>query len=121
MTQAKTPGLLFGDDPETIAANRNYQEALRKLTESIDTRKNRLFDPQLMAITRGFLEPGAPDFFESLGRVAKNLGEVQTAQEKENRDIAQLEFDLAGRGLEMQRQKSPQIKQLPQKLRQIRR
>jgi hypothetical protein len=108
MTQAKTPGLLFGDDPETIAANRNYQEALRKLTESIDTRKNRLFDPQLMAITRGFLEPGAPDFFESLGRVAKNLGEVQTAQEKENRDIAQLEFDLAGRGLEMQRQKSRQ-------------
>ena len=108
MTQAKTPGLLFGDDPETIAANRNYQEALRKLTESIDTRKNRLFDPQLMAITRGFLEPGAPDFFESLGRVAKNLGDVQTAQEKENRDIAQLEFDLAGRGLEMQRQKSRQ-------------
>ena len=108
MTQAKTqtPSLLFGNDEESIEANRRYQEALQRLTESLDTRKNRLFDPQLMAITRGFLEPGAPDFFESLGRVAKNLGEVQTAQEKENRDIAQMQLDVAGRGLEMQRQKS---------------
>lgn len=110
MTQSKTqtPTLLFGDDSESIEANRKYQEALQKLTLSLDTRKNRLFDPQLMAITRGFLEPGAPDFFESLGRVAKNLGEVQTAQEKENRYIAQMELDVAGRGLEMQRQKSRQ-------------
>lgn len=110
MTQAKTqtPSLLFGNDEESIEANRRYQEALQRLTESLDTRKNRLFDPQLMAITRGFLEPGAPDFFESLGRVAKNLGETQTAQEKENREIAQMQLDVAGRGLEMQRQKSLQ-------------
>lgn len=108
MTQSKTqtPSLLFGNDTESIEANRKYQEALQRLTESLDTRKNRLFDPYWMAAARGFLDPGSANTFESLGRVAKNLGEVQVAQEKENRDIAQMQLDVAGRGLEMQRQKS---------------
>ncbi len=109
MTQkAQTMGFLPGDDPEAVEANRRYQEALNKLTQSLDTRKNRLFDPVWLAAAQGFLAPGAPDFFESLGRVAKNVGEAQTAQEKENRDIAQMQLDVAGRGLEMQRQKSLQ-------------
>jgi hypothetical protein len=109
MTQkAQTIGFLPGDDSEAVEANRRYQEALNKLTQSLDTRKNRMFDPVWLAAAQGFLAPGTPDFFESLGRVAKNVGEAQTAQEKENRDIAQMELDVAGRGLEMQRQRSLQ-------------
>jgi hypothetical protein len=109
MTQkAQTIGFLPGDDPEAVEANRRYQEALNKLTQSLDTRKNRMFDPVWLAAAQGFLAPGTPDFFESLGRVAKNVNEAQTAQAKENRDIAQMELDVAGRGLELQRQKSRQ-------------
>jgi hypothetical protein len=106
--KAQTMGFLPGDDPEAVEANRRYQEALNKLTQSLDTRKNRMFDPVWLAAAQGFLAPGTPDFFESLGRVAKNVGEAQTAQAKENRDIAQMELDVAGRGLEMQRQRSLQ-------------
>jgi hypothetical protein len=106
--KSQTTGFLPGDDPEILEANRRYQEALNKLTQSLDTRKNRMFDPVWLAAAQGFLAPGTPDFFESLGRVAKNVGEAQMAQEKENRDIAQMELDVAGRGLEMQRQRSLQ-------------
>lgn len=106
--KAQTMGFLPGDDPEAVEANRRYQEALNKLTQSLDTRKNRMFDPVWLAAAQGFLAPGTPDFFESLGRVAKNVNEAQAAQAKENRDIAQMELDVAGRGLEMQRQRSLQ-------------
>jgi len=107
MATAKTSPLTYlpGDSPEIQEANRQYQDALKKLTESLDQRKNRLFDPTWLAITRGFLEPGAIDVFESFGRVAKNVGEAQFAQEKEERDIAQLRLDAATRGLDLQRQK----------------
>jgi hypothetical protein len=104
--KAQTTGFLPGSDPEILEANQRYQDALNKLTQSLDTRKNRLFDPVWLAAAQGFLTPGTPDFFESLGKVAKNVGEAQAAQAKEDRDIAQLELDVAGRGLEMQRQRS---------------
>lgn len=106
--KAQTAGFLFGEDPETLEANRRYQEALNKLTQSLDVRKNRFFDPVWLAAAQGFASAKTPDFFESLGPVAKNIAEAQAAQEKENRDIAQMQLDVAGRGLEMQRQKSLQ-------------
>jgi hypothetical protein len=105
-TKAATSVYAPGEDPESMKANLEYQEALRKLTESIDQRKNRFFDPTWLAAAQGFLAPGAPDFFESLGRVAGNVGKAQEAQVKENQDIAQMRLDLAGRGVELQRQKS---------------
>jgi len=105
-TKAATSVYAPGEDPESMKANLEYQEALRKLTESIDQRKNRFFDPTWLAAAQGFLAPGAPDFFESLGRVAGNVGKAQEAQVKENQDIAQMRLDLAGRGVELQRQKA---------------
>jgi hypothetical protein len=105
---AQTAGFLPGNDQESVEANRKYQEALNRLTQSLDTRKNRFFDPVWLAAAQGFASAKTPDFFESLGPVAKNIAEAQAAQEKENRDIAQMQLDVAGRGLEMQRQKSLQ-------------
>jgi hypothetical protein len=94
-----------GQDPAAIEANRAYQDALAKLTQSLDQRKNRFFDPTYLAAAQGFLEPGSPDFFESLGRVAGNIGKAQEAGIKEDQTIAQQRLELAGRGVELQRQK----------------
>lgn len=104
-TKAPSPVYAPGQDPAAIEANRAYQDALAKLTQSLDQRKNRFFDPTYLAAAQGFLEPGSPDFFESLGRVAKNVGQAQEAGIKENQNIAQQRLELAGRGVELQRQK----------------
>lgn len=105
MAKDSLPAYLPGEDPEALEANRAYQEALRKLTESLDQRKNRFFDPRYLAAAQGFLAPGAPDFFESLGRVAGNVGKAEEAMVKEDQDIAQQKLAVAGQRLEMLRQR----------------
>lgn len=95
-----------GQDPESIEANRAYQDALKKLTESLDQRKNRYFEPTLLAAAQGFLQPGTSNFFDSLGNVAGNIAKSQEAQIAEDQAIAQQRFELAGRGVELQRQKN---------------
>lgn len=105
--KAQTTGFLPGDDPEAVEANRRYQDALNKLTQSLDSRKNRLFDPVLLAAAQGFLAPTQTGSFgESLSNAAAKIGSAEAAAFKERQDIAQMELDVAGRGLEMQRQKS---------------
>lgn len=94
---------LPGDTEEARQANLQYQQALERLTASLDQRKGRFFDPVYLAAARGFLAPGAPDFFESLGRVAGNVGEAQKAMEQEERDIASQQLAVAGQNLELQR------------------
>jgi hypothetical protein len=94
-----------GDNPESIEANRAYQDALAKLTQSLDQRKNRVFDPTWLAISQGFLQPGTGNFFESLGRVAGNIGKAQESQIAEDQAIARQRLELAGRGVELQRLK----------------
>jgi hypothetical protein len=108
MAAEKIPPVAFlpGEDPEILAANTAYQDALKKLTASLDMRKNRYFDPVLLAASKGFLAPGTPDFFESLGRVAGNVSEAQNAQIKEEQDIAAQELAVAGQRIELQRLKA---------------
>ena len=105
MATKTDPVFAPGQDPAAIEANRAYQDALAKLTQSLDQRKNRFFGPTYLAAAQGFLEPGSPDFFESLGRVAGNIGKAQEAGIKEDQTIAQQRLELAGRGVELQRQK----------------
>lgn len=108
MAEAKAPAVsyLSGDDPDIIDANRRYQEALAKLTESLDVRKNRFFDPTLLAMAEGFLGPTQTGSFgEALGRVAGKLGPAEAAALKEKQDIAQQQVAVAGQGLELQRMK----------------
>ena len=98
---------LSGEDPDTIEANRRYQEALAKLTESLDTRKNRFFDPTMMAAAQGFLAPTQTGGFgESLSNVAGKLVPAEAAAAKENQDIAQQRLAVAGQGLDLQRLKT---------------
>jgi hypothetical protein len=106
MEKQKNAVYAAGDDPAAIEANRAYQDALAKLTQSLDQRKNRVFDPTWLAISQGFLQPGTGNFFESLGRVAGNIGKAQETQIAEDQNIAQQRLELAGRGVELQRQKA---------------
>lgn len=109
MAELKTPtaSYLPGEDPDTVEANRRYQEALAKLTESLDNRKNRFFDPTLLAMAEGFLGPSQTGSFgEALGRVAGKLGPAEAAAAKEQQDLAQQQVAVAGQGLELQRLKS---------------
>jgi len=109
MAEAKAPtaSFLSGDDPDTLEANRRYQEALSKLTESLDSRKNRFFDPTMLAMAQGFLAPTQTGGFgESLGNVAAKVGPAEAAAQKEEQDIAQQRLAVAGQGLDLQRLKA---------------
>ena len=109
MAEAKAPTASFlpGEDAEAIEANRRYQEALQKLTESLDSRKNRFFDPVMLAAAQGFLAPTQTGGFgESLGNAAAKIGPAEAAALKEEQDVAQQRLGVAGQGLELQRLKS---------------
>ena len=103
----KTVGFGAGQDPAMLEANRVYQDALARLSQSLDTRKNRFFDPILLAAAQGF---GAPTqtggFGESLGIVAKNVGAAQEEELKQNQEIAQQRVAAAGKGVELQRMRA---------------
>ena len=94
-------------NPDLLEANRVYQDALAKLSQSLDTRKNRFFDPVWLAAAQGF---GAPtqtgSFGESLGIVAKNVGAAQEEELKQNQEIAQQRVAAAGKGVELQRMRA---------------
>ena len=109
MAEAKTPSASYlpGEDLDTLEANQRYQDALAKLTESLDSRKNRFFDPTMLAMAQGFLAPTQTGGFgESLGNVAAKVGPAEAAAAKEEQDLAQQKFAVAGQGLELQRLKS---------------
>jgi hypothetical protein len=100
---AQTP-YLAGESPEAIEANRQYQEAMRKLTDSLSNRKKPFIDPVWAAAAKGFLAPKQTgSFFESLGPVAENVSKAQAEQLKIEQDILQQKVGLAGQGIELQR------------------
>ena len=109
MAEAKTSSAryLADESPEAIEANRRYQEAATKLSESLDSRKNQFFDPVMLAMAQGFLAPTQTGGFgEALGNVAGKVGAAQEIESKKDQDIAQQRFALAGQGVELQRSKS---------------
>lgn len=105
----KTPPLAYLPEvsPEATEANRAYQEALQRLTASIDQRKNRFMDPRFAAAAKAFLTPTKTGSgFEALGNVVGAVGEAQEGLLREEQDIAKLQADVAAQrlGLERQRQ-----------------
>ena len=99
-------GYLAPTDPAAVEANRVYQEALQRLNESLDLRKNRRFNPMMLAAAQGFLAPTQTGAFtESLGRVAGALGQTQEQLIKEQQQEAQQRLNVAGTGLELERLK----------------
>lgn len=103
----KTTGYVSGEDPDTIEANRVYQDALARLSQSLDTRKNRFFDPVWLAAAQGF---GAPTqtggFGESLGNAAKSISAAQDQDIKEQQAIDEQRVAAAGKGVELQRMRA---------------
>lgn len=91
LTAALKPNVSAGDE-----ADQKYQQALNELMQRLDTRKNRLFDPTLLAMAQGFLTPGQTGSFgEALGNVAQRVGTVQQQQQKEDIDLAQMRLQVA--------------------------
>lgn len=104
MAKESTVGYLPGNTPEAQQANLEYQQALLRMQEALDARKNRFFDPELLALAQGFLAPTQTGGWgESLGYGLKNYREAVAQQEKEEREIAQAQLGLAGRGIELER------------------
>lgn len=97
------PAELFAPDEE---AQRKYQEALDRVTASLDARKNRLFDPTMLAMAEGFLTPTRTGSFgESLGVVAGKLRGAEEARFKEEQELAQAQLGLAQQGMQLERQR----------------
>lgn len=100
---------LPGESEETRAANKMYQDALKKMVESLDARKNRMFDPTLLAMAQGFLTPGRTgSFAEALGQVAGNVRAAEAEQAKEEQAAAAAELGIRQKQIEMMRQQAAQ-------------
>ena len=108
MAEAKTPSVqyLAGEDPEIALANKRYQDAVAKLSESLANRKM-MFDPTLLAMAEGFLSPTQTGGFgESLGKMAGKVGAAQEAEDKRQLALNERELAVAGQGVELQRMKA---------------
>lgn len=104
-------GLVYvaGDTEEAKAANQAYQDALQKLTASLEARQNRFFDPTLLAIAEGMLGPTRTgSFSEALGRSAEKLRQSQEEELKQEQQIAQARLGLAERGITLAQQRQRQ-------------
>jgi hypothetical protein len=107
MAEAKTPSAqyLAGEDPEIAAANKRYQDAVARLSESLSNRKM-LFDPTQLAMAAGFFAPTQTGGFgESLGNVATKVAAAQEAEDKRQLALGEREVAVAGQGIELQRMK----------------
>jgi len=108
MAEAKTPSAqyLAGEDPEIALANKRYQDAVAKLSDSLRDRKM-LFDPTQLAMAAGFFAPTQTGGFgESLGNVATKVGAAQEAEDKRQLSLDERELAVAGQGIELQRMKA---------------
>jgi len=79
-----------------LDAQRNaMNEALLRMRQSLDERKNKLFDPVLMQTAAGFLKPTKTGSFgESLGYAAENAGAAAEKQQIEDAQNQKLEMEL---------------------------
>jgi len=94
---------IYAPDEES---QRKYQEALDRVTQSLDARKNRLFDPVLLAMAEGFLAPTRTGGFgESLGIAAGKIRGAEEAEVKREQELAQAQLGLAQQGMQLERQK----------------
>ena len=91
-------------DEESRQANLAYQEALARLTETLDARRNQTFDPVMMAMAAGFAAPTRTgSFFEALGKAAEGAGKAQEAQYGQDVETAKAQMELAQSALGMQK------------------
>ena len=89
----------LGDQREAM------NEALLRMRQSLDARKNRMFDPVLMQTAAGFLKPTKTGSFgESLGYAAENAGASAERQLLHDAENQKLEMELLGKEQELRQQ-----------------
>jgi len=89
----------LGDQREAL------NNALLRMRESLDARKNRMFDPVLMQTAAGFLKPTKTGSFgESLGNAAENAGAASERQLLTDAENQKLELELLGREQDFRQQ-----------------
>ncbi|NBW16680.1 MAG: hypothetical protein EBR82_52755 [Caulobacteraceae bacterium] len=106
MADKSSVGYLPETSQEAIEANRAYQEALARLNQSLDVRKNRIMDPRWAAAAQGFFAPTRTGGWgEVLGNVVGNVNKADEAMALEEQNIAKGKLDIATQGLALQRLK----------------
>ena len=79
--------------------------ALKRMRESLDVRKNRLFDPVLMQTAAGFLKPTKTGSFgESLGYAAENAIAASEREQVRQAENMKLESEITEKELAFRRQ-----------------
>ena len=88
-------------EQQRASVNARRQELLN-LTES---RKNMMFNPELLAIAQGMFAPTKTGGFgESLGNAAGNLQQVQAQEAKRQEDLVKMRLDLEQGALQQQKE-----------------
>lgn len=90
---------------DVVGQREALNEALLRMRQSLDERKNRLFDPVLMQAAAGFLKPTKTGSFgESLGYAAENAGVASEREMLHQRENQKMEAELAGKEMELRQQ-----------------
>lgn len=90
-------------EQQRASVNARRQELLN-LTES---RKNMMFNPELLAIAQGMFAPTKTGGFgESFGNAAGNLQQVQAQEAKRQEDLVKMRLDLEQGALQQQKEES---------------
>jgi hypothetical protein len=91
---------------DDVDAQREQMNAvLERLRAGLDSRKNRPFDPVLMATAAGLLAPTKTGSFgESLGYAAQGAGVASEKELERTKEDQKLELELAGKQMEFSQQ-----------------
>lgn len=92
-----------------------YNMALQRLMSTLDSRQNRGYNPNLLAIAEGMLTPTATGSFgEGIGQAAKAVRGVQEQEARREQDNAMMRFQLAkeNMGIQEKRRKQDLLGQL---------
>jgi len=102
----KTQVYMGGDDPGIVEKRAAYEQALERLSNSLEARKQQFFDPALLNVAKAFLTPTKTgSFFESLAPAAEGYARGQQESADLEEKIARAQMEAAAAGLDIERQK----------------
>ena len=106
---AKAGALTYLPEPygeERPAINIETEEALNTLLEALEARRNRRFDPRMLALAEGFLGPTRTgSAFEGIGRAVGKYREADERERQEDIEYAQQRLGIVGQMAEIERRR----------------
>jgi len=109
--------VMSGYDPvksqKALEQQRASVNARRKdLLNLAESRKNMMFNPELLAIAQGMLAPTATGGFgESVGKAAGNLQQAQSVESQRQVELAKMRMELEQGALQQQKEESEYSRQ----------